>query len=97
MLPLVRLRAGIESAAIILHHDFERVNGGFGLYSDLFCAGMFESVRERFLNHQKNIVPHLGRERSGRQIMRQVKATVSAISFEQFAREVGDIFHQALQ
>src|SRR5437867_8186993 len=97
LLPLVSLRAGIESAAIILHHDFQRVSRGFGLYSDLLCAGTFECIRERFFNHQENIVAHLRWERLGRKIMRQVEAAMGAIPSKQFAREVGDILHQALQ
>src|SRR5207244_7699969 len=85
LLPIVSLRAGTESAAIILHHDFQRVNGGFGLDSDLLCAGMFECIRERFFNHQKNIVPHLWWQRLGRKIMRQVETTVGYISLKQSA------------
>src|SRR5712691_13449035 len=50
LLNLVKLRAGTESATIILHHDFQRVSGGVGLDSDFSCAGMFERIRERFFN-----------------------------------------------
>ena len=58
---------------------------------------VLERIGERLLDHQKDVVPHLGRQQARGQVLRQIKAATGGVTLEQLGSEVRNILDQALQ
>ena len=98
MPPAFHRRHGrLESPAIILNQNFQRIRGNLGLHVNLLRPGMPERIGQRLLDDEKDVVPHVRRQRFGRQIVRQVKPATGGIVLKQLIRKVRDVFDQALQ
>ena len=52
------------------------------MHDDFFRAGVFEDIGQRLFDYQKDVVPHVRRQRSRRQVVRQVQPATRGVVFE---------------
>lgn len=89
--------AGIESAAIVFHGNFEGLLGRAKPDQNLGSAGVFDRIMQRFLEGEKHVVPHFGTQVPVGKLEWQIQPATDSRAGEPIVPEFFEIGCQALQ
>ena len=81
----------MKTTTIIFHQEFEPIHSSACLHPHLFGSGMFQRVGQSLLYNEKQIVPHLWRQRTLRQVVLQIQSAVSPVAFKELAGKMSDV------